>query len=64
MEAVWKQPDLPPHLSNISISDEYKADFLSVECGGKNEKNSGEGKEWLIIYCIMRNLVVMSFSIF
>jgi len=36
VEAVWKQPDLPPHLSNISISDEYKADFLSVECGGKN----------------------------
>ena len=46
VEAVWKQPDLPPHVPNIYQLDEYKADFSSVEGGGKNRKKIVEKDLW------------------
>ena len=46
VEAVWKQPILPPHVPNIYQLDEYKADFSSVEGGGKNRKKIVEKDLW------------------
>ena len=46
VEAVWMQTDLPPHIPTIYQLDEYKADFSSVEGGGKNRKKIVEKDLW------------------
>ena len=51
VEAVWKQPNLPPHLSSIYLSDSYKANFYSVEGGGKTKK----------IFSKEKNIVYLNF---
>jgi hypothetical protein len=48
VEAVWKQPNLPPHLSSISTSKRYKAVFTLS--GGWRQNKKIFSKEKNIVY--------------
>jgi len=39
VEAVWKQPDLPPHRSTIYLSEEYNPVFTLSGGWRQNKKN-------------------------